>query len=308
MKIERNPLKWSTDNMMAEVLTSDTKTFTTSIINSGFESKVFEIVGAPSWMEVTPSSGVIGGDEELTITMSAPEFMDIGQYEFDLMLKGGLACGAANSAPPGFCYGERFTFGLDVYVEPPVFEVDEWAYQNVMPVIAKVYNFDVASSDPRDIVLAYINGELRGHNAIDMAISGNQLAFLSIFYDESDITESIEFRVWDASEGLIRAQTKAHWPTLNSDELTLSPSESGIGTPLQPLLLRATDDVEVSTTVYPGWNWVSFNVSKQDGSMSSVRESFSSIPDDQILNVKAHGLGAYNAGRNLEFNRLVRIQ
>ena len=102
---------------------------TTSIINSGFESKVFEIVGAPSWMEVTPSSGVIGGDEELTITMSAPEFMDIGQYEFDLMLKGGLACGAANSAPPGFCYGERFTFGLDVYVEPPVFEVDEWAYQ-----------------------------------------------------------------------------------------------------------------------------------------------------------------------------------
>ena len=296
MKIERNPLKWSTDNMMAEVLTSETKTFTTSIINSGFESKVFEIVGAPSWMEVTPSSGVIGGDEELTITMSAPEFMDIGQYEFDLMLKGGLACGAANSAPPGFCYGERFTFGLDVYVEPPVFEVDEWAYQNVMPVIAKVYNFDVASSDPRDIVLAYINGELRGHNAIDMAISGNQLAFLSIFYDESDITESIEFRVWDASEGLIRAQTKAHWPTLDSDELTLSPSESGIGTPLQPLLLRATDDVEVSTTVYPGWNWVSFNVSKQDGSMSSVRESFSSIPDDQILNVKAHGLGAYNAG------------
>ena len=294
MKIERNPLKWSADNMMAEVLTSDTKTFTTSIINSGFESKVFEIVGAPSWMEVTPSSGVIGGDEEVTITMSAPEFMDIGQYEFDLMLKGGLACGDANSTVPGFCYGERFTFGLDVYVEPPVFEVDEWAYQNVMPVIAKVYNFDVASSDPRDIVLAYINGELRGHNAIDMAISGNQLAFLSIFYNGSDIADIIEFRVWDASEGLIRAQTTAHWPTLNSDTLTLSPSESGIGTPLQPLLLRATDDVEMSTTVYPGWNWVSFNVSKQDGSMSSVRESFSSIPDSQIVNVKAHGLGAYN--------------
>ena len=296
MKIERNPLKWSTDNMMAEVLTSDTKSFTTSIINSGFESKVFEIVGAPSWMEVTPSSGVIGGDEEITITMTAPEFMDIGQYEFDLMLKGGLACGSANSAPPGFCYGERFTFGMDVYIETPVFEVDEWAYQNVMPVIAKVYNFNVASSDPRDVVLAYINGQLRGHNAIDMTISGNQLAFLSIFYNDSEVTENIEFRVWDASEGLIRAQTKAHWPTLDSDELTLNPSESGIGSPLQPLLLRATDDVEVSNTVHPGWNWVSFNVAKQDGNMSSVQASFSSLPQDQILNVKAHGLGSYNTG------------
>ena len=80
-------------------MTDDEKTFTTTIVNSGYEVKTFEIVGAPTWLEVTPSSGQIMPQSEMTISMSAPEFMNIGEYACDLHLKGGLPCGSAPGEP-----------------------------------------------------------------------------------------------------------------------------------------------------------------------------------------------------------------
>jgi hypothetical protein len=294
MLMDRNPLKWSSDEMSESALVDDEKVYTTTISNVGFQPETFEIVGAPAWMNISPASGQISGQDEVTITLSAPSFMNIGMYEFDLKLKGGLACGAANAAPPGYCYGERFTFSLDVYIDPPVLEVNEWAYQNVMPVVAKVYKFDVASSDPRDIAMAYIDGELRGYSELDLNVSGNYLGFISVFYNSGEEAKEVEFRVWDASTGIVRAKTTAHWPTLDTDPMTIVPLESGYGSLFEPLLLRATDDVESSTSVYPGWNWVSFNVTEEDGSMYDVQKAFSSLPASEIVNIKAHGIGSFN--------------
>ena len=58
-------------------------------------------------------------------------------------------------------------------------------FESLCPVTAQVYINDIASSNPRNVVLAYIGGELRGVAKTDMPVSGNQLAFLSVYYNAS---------------------------------------------------------------------------------------------------------------------------
>ena len=87
----------------------------------------------------------------------------------------------------------------------------------------------MASYDEKDIVAAYIDGELRGFSNLDMFVAGQQLAFLSVFYHNEDgndeTNKKVTFKVWDASTGTMRAGVEPHWPEIGNQHISnLNPS------------------------------------------------------------------------------------
>ena len=291
MRIDRNPLKWGDAFLTWEGQPEDGLMITTTIANVGNETRYFEIAGLPSWIEVSPLSGTLPADSEIEITFTAEGPLDVGTFLVDALLKGGIPCGT--NATGGFCYGERTTMEIDVYLEAPEFTVEAMNFTNVMPVVARAYKNSIASDNPRDIVLAYIGDELRGFSPLDLSVADQQLAFVSVFYNDDEAAEAIEFRIWDARTGAIRAEVDAHWPDLSGEPLTVHPNEDGYSSLFQPLLLNASEKVESVTQLLPGWNWVSFNVSEDDGSMMEVEKAFASLPEADLLNVKGHGVGSF---------------
>ena len=285
MLIDRNPLKWSEEvATISSEFDGDAIVYETSILNIGNTSKYFEIDGLPSWMEVYPSSGQIQANGQVTVTFTTPEDLAIGMYEIDARLKGGLPCG--NSSSGGFCYAERFTMNIDVFATPPDLDLDEAAFEHIMPLTTKAYVNNVACMDDRDIVMAFIDGELRGYAHLDLHVAGQHLAFLSVHYDEGEEEKEIDFHIWDASHGMTRAEVGTHWPTLEDDTL-VKPNLNGIGNLFEPLLLRSTNRMAVTAALYPGWNWVSVNVVDTPATFS-VMQAFDDVPHMEILQVKNH--------------------
>ena len=199
-------------------------------------------------------------------------------------MKGGLPCGNASSG--GFCYAERFTLGVDIFATPPELEVDAASFEYIMPLVTKAYINNAASTDDDDIVMAYIDGELRGYSNLDLSVAGQNLAFVSVFYDTEDVGKEIEFNIWDASKGMTRAQVSTHWPTLEQ-QVEVTPNENGIGNLFEPLLLKATSRVAINTKLVPGWNWISVNVVDTPATFS-LEQAFDHVPAEDILQVKSH--------------------
>lgn len=286
--INRNPLVWMEDEASLVGLMGDPIQYMTAIQNEGIHQKYFEIDGLPSWIEATPTSGTIDGGETIPIHFEIEEGLEIGHYMADIRLKGGLPCG--NYQYGGFCYGERFTLNVETFVEPPVLDFDPAGFDAMMSVVAKVHVNGAASYDDRDIVAAYIDGELRGTAHVDNLVAGQQLAFVSIFYNEAeDAGKKVVFNVWDASTGTMRAAVETHWPTMGT-LIEVTPTQTATGSLFEPLLLNATERIEVSTVLTPGWNWVSFNV--VEDTPTQVDSLFKDIVNlGDIAQVKIHDLG-----------------
>ena len=172
--------------------------------------------------------------------------------------------------------------------------MDSWAYESVCPVTAQVYINDIASNNPRNVILAYIGNELRGHAVTDMNVSGSQMAFLSVFFNAGDVQadgvtmKPIDFRVWDASTGLTRALCTAHHPTIHDDASEFLLTPNGHGSLFQPVRIKASSGVETQTELRPGWNWISFNVEPLDATKDYMEHMFSGISSTDIVQIKSH--------------------
>lgn len=283
--IDRNPLKWGEDDLSISGLPTSDLVMETTVMNVGNESKYFEITGLPSWIEVSPASGNINANSSVDVTFTVTSILPAGEYAIDAQLKGGLPCGGSS----GFCYAERLTMSLDLFLEAPELNLDPAMYSSSIPVIAKVFKGNIASSNDRDIVMAYIGDELRGYAQLDMVVADQNLAFLTVFFDEvADANANVTFRVWDAASGVIRALVEPHWPNLDSDPISIqldnnNPPPFSV---FEPLLLRSTDKVEVQSVLTPGWNWVSVNVVNVPG--TSVQSAFQAVKQDDIIQIKTH--------------------
>ena len=99
----------------------------------------------------------------------------------------------------------------------------------------------------------------------------------------------IEFRVWDASTGIVRALCTAHHPTIHDAAGTFLPTTNGHGSMFQPLRIKAGTGVQTQTTLTPGWNWVSFNI-EPEASEDYMQSMFSGIQNTDIVQIKSHNL------------------
>ena len=250
--INKNQVKWQDDdkNLLKEF--NDTLSFSSKVINSGGQVKNYTISNIPAWLTVTPSSGTIAPQSTEAIKFTVNPALNIGSYVEDLLLT------------TDFGYAEKLNVNLKVSKAAPSFVFDPSLYAKSMNVIGQIAINGNISVNDEDILVAYINNEIRGKTNLQYVPSLDKyIGFLDVYSNNAD---SIKFKVWNASEGELHEDVT---PDLFFVENSL------IGSILSPQIFDAVNNLSKPIILNAGWNWVSFPLT--DTKMSSLYYFFQGI-------------------------------
>jgi hypothetical protein len=238
--IDRNQLKWSQSDMDISKAVNEPLEFSLQAINSGGTVQDYKIENMPSWMIISPSSGTIDPSSSVDIQFEINEGLNIGSYNEVIYLTN----------------EDNVSEALDVSVtvngESPDWSVNPADFKYNMSVFGKMRFNNIFSSDSRDKVAAFHNGQCIGLTTSSYDRNLDMwYALLSVYSNETQFG-NIEFRMWDASTG----KTYLADAGIPIDFV----NNSVIGTPDDPVIFDGKEMLFQNITLNPGWNWISFNV------------------------------------------------
>jgi len=247
--VNKNQVLWQDAQRNLAKEFNDTMTFTSKVINSGGEVKTFNITNIPAWLTVSPSTGTINPLSTQTIKFTINPAINIGDYTEDLLLS------------TDFGFNEKLLVNLKVRKTAPAFSFDRNLYSKSMNIIGQIEVNGNISTNDGDILIAYINDEVRGKaNLQYMPTLDRYMAFLDVYSNASD---SITFKVWNSAEGELHEDVT---PNLYFVENQL------VGSVLNPQVFSAVNNLAKPIVLNQGWNWVSFPLT--DAKMSSLGAFF----------------------------------
>jgi hypothetical protein len=238
--VNKNQVLWQDAEKNLSKELNDTLTFTTKVVNSGGEVKNFTISNIPAWLTATPSSGTINPLSTKTIKFTVNQSVNIGDYTEDVLLT------------TDFGFNEKLLLKLKVSKTAPNFTVDPTLYQQSMSVIGQIRINGQVSTNPDDKLVAFINGEVRGvANLQYVPTYDKYVVFLDVY---SNVSDSIYFQVWNASQGQIHTDINPVLYFSNNDL---------VGSPASPQYFDAINNISKPIILKSGWNWVSFPLTDQ---------------------------------------------
>tara|TARA_B100000795_G_scaffold136838_1_gene102177 strand:+ start:2 stop:9028 length:9027 start_codon:yes stop_codon:yes gene_type:complete len=244
--INQNQLIWDDQEINKDKIQGESMSFTTTIINHGGTVESFVLSNFPDWLTATPSEGNLSPNSYEIITFVVNENLFIGDYSQDIILTGNNV------------YGERLELNINVASEAPNYSFNSSNFEYSMSIIGQIQVGEFISRDENDILFVYINDELRGAaNPFYIEQSDRYDLFLDV-YSNQESSESLEFRVWDASEGRLYSSVNPNDMSFLSNHL--------IGSPAEPQLFIATNLLRQEIELQQGWNWISYNLEAQDDS------------------------------------------
>ena len=250
--INKNQVKWQDDLKTLAKEFNDTMTFSTRVINSGGQVKNYTISNIPAWLTVTPSSGTISPQSTQAIKFTVNPALNIGSYIEDLLLT------------TDFGYAEKLSVNLKVRKTAPSFTFNKNLYAKSMNVIGQIAINGNISVNDEDILVAYINNEVRGKTNLEYVPSLDKyIGFLDVYSNNAD---SIRFKVWNSTEGELHENVT---PNLYFVENSLT------GSILSPQIFDAVNNLAKPIYLNAGWNWVSFPL--YDRKMTSLYSFFQGV-------------------------------
>lgn len=237
--IDKNQVVWQDVEKNLEINVDETPTFTNKVLNTGGQLKDWEITNLPDWLTVSTTTGAANPNSSETITFEVKAGVNIGTYVQDIYLT------------TDFGYNEKYTITLKVTEEPPAYDVDPSDFQYSMSVIGQISVDSIISTDEEDLLVAKVNGEVRGVTNLKYYSQYDKyMAFLDV-YSDSLGGELVEFEIWDASEGKVHIEVT---PSLTFNNNSLE------GAPNNPIIFNALNIIYEPIALKKGWNWVSFNL------------------------------------------------
>ena len=85
--VDKNQVVWTDNYKKVEIESGKGFTFNTTIKNTGGKIFNFNIKNLPSWLTVSPSSGIINPVSSLPITFTIDKNVNIGNYVQDILLE-----------------------------------------------------------------------------------------------------------------------------------------------------------------------------------------------------------------------------
>jgi len=233
---------------------------------------------------VDAPEGILEPNSQKTLTFSVEPYVNIGYHEVNIYLTS------------GFGYNEKLAIDLKVYQTPPDWNVDPEQYEYSMGIVARVKIDGRFSTNPDDMVGAFINGQCRGVAHIQYIPEyDTYLCFLNI-YSNNRNGETVTFKIWDASAGMIHQNVMPQVQFQNNNVL---------GTPSQPIVLETYNSY---TRVYPlanGWTWFSVNLQSPTlNNLDSALASLNPQPGDVIKGQTAFATYSANYGWSGSLNAL----
>jgi hypothetical protein len=263
--IKQNTVVWSDNVVDRETQQYTGFTFDVEVINTGAIAQNFNISNLPTWLTVSVASGTISPTSSQTITFTVGSLVNIGRYEEVMYLT------------TDFGYNEKLHVKIKVIGETSDWSIDPTSFQHSMSIIGQVSIDNVTSIDVDDILIALVNGEVRGIDTLKYyAAYSAYLVFMDVYSNSID-GETVTFHIWDESEGKEHTEVTPNIPFLEN---------SVIGTPALPAKFNAVNTFYEPIIVRKGWNWISFPLkSAKHVRINELLGNINSGPSDIIKGI-----------------------
>lgn len=242
--IDRNQLKWMDDAVTIEKKEGESYEFEMPIVNNGGSIINYRLNNMPSWLNASSESGVIKPLEKQTIKFEVDPSLAVGSYNEVVYLTN-----SNNVTEP---------LALNVTVEgsTPDWNVDPSKYEFSMAVFAQIKVDGQFSNDEKDMLAAFYQGECVGKANISYDKTLDMWYALMTVYSPVSRSHNVEYRIWDASKGLMsRAAASVSANFVNN---------SVLGKPDQPIVFSNDSLKYQNIQLNKGWNWVSFNLKSEN--------------------------------------------
>ncbi len=253
--VDKNQVKWQDQEFNFTKKRGLPLTFTSNVVNSGGAIKQFDIQNLPAWLSASPSSGTISPNSYKTITFTVDPNVNIGTYENELQVL------------TDFGYPDGLLVKLKVYADMPSnWNVNTGSFSNNMSIVGQIRINNVISTNPDNVLAAFVNGECRGVASLQYFPQIDRyFAFLNVY---SNVTqgETLEFKIWNAGEGKIHSDVTPQIQFVTNGQ---------IGSITNPQVFNASDKLTRFIPLAPGWNWISFNLNMRDS--SDINKLFSGL-------------------------------
>jgi len=238
--VDRSPISWGSQDVILTKNIYDPLSFTVTLTNKGGNMESYSINNLPEWLTCTPQSGTIWPTASVTVTFTVNSGLNVGNYIVDI------------PATSSFGYDETFVLQLDVIAPAPNWSVNSADYAFTMNIVGELAVDSILSTDKSDIVAVFHGNECRGVGRMQYIGAVDKWeVFLDIYSNDASSYEQLKFKVWDASEGVIRSEVT---PPLNFE------ADVVLGTIMQPIYINATQAQDLYIPLKTGWNWFSLNL------------------------------------------------
>ncbi|TXC78673.1 LamG domain-containing protein [Luteibaculum oceani] len=262
--IKRNTVLWDEQNKEFEKMVYDPLSFSVDILNIGGLEETFTISNVPAWLSISEETGVLGPDSRRTLNFTVSEALNIGTHEQNIYLTS------------DFGFNEVLRLKIKVIGNEPDWEFDPTAFEYSMNIIGQITVDGVISSDIDDKLIALVGDDVRGiANLRYVEEYDMYLAFIDVYANTAG-GESVNFYIWDASEG------KTHTVVNPSKPITFA-SNTLEGTPSAPIVFAAINQLYEPIVLNSGWNWVSFPLSTNDHLKSNTLLSDLNPADGDLI-------------------------
>ncbi|NOY05241.1 MAG: T9SS type A sorting domain-containing protein, partial [Chlorobi bacterium] len=257
-KVNQNRLVWETSNTIATTYQGSKINVTGKLKNVGGSMESFTLRPTRSWLSPLTTSGTVPPSGDQTITFLVSDKLNPGEYTDTVYAR------TADGDEP-------FYVTVRVLYTPPDWTVDNSKYRYTMNFTTQFVIDSAYSSDAADIVAAFVGNECRGVANIQYIPSLDVYrAFLTV-YSEDRGSETVRFRVWDASTGKVYSMKETYAFTRNASFGTLS----------LPVILHP-DGVEQSIPLDRSWTWFSINKQAADMSPNAVLANTDAVKNNLL--------------------------
>jgi hypothetical protein len=252
--INKNTVIWAEDYKEFEKVLYDPLSFTVNIENIGGTEQNYQITNLPSWLTVDEPSGTLLPQSSKIITFTVDSYTNIGNYEVSVFLTS------------NFGYNEKLNINLKIYQTPPDWDVDVNNFQYSMGVIGQIKIDGRFSTNPDDIIVAFVGEECRGVAHLQYVKNYDMFEAYINIYSNTEAGENIIFKIWNATLGKTHVDVT---PTLTFE------NNSIVGTPATPQIFETTNSLLAEIQLVNGWRWVSFNLNTPN--LTNVNTMFAQI-------------------------------
>ncbi|MBQ7237169.1 MAG: hypothetical protein IJS20_00085 [Bacteroidales bacterium] len=265
--VNQNPLAWSETALNLNQQVTEESTLSASLVNKSGKAQIWTLSGLPQWLSADVDYGQLQPLGEQVIHFIVSEATPIGKYEVTAYATGNDGIEAPLS------------LNITVTGVLPDWKVNMHDYESSMNVIGLLKKDEVFWTDADDILAAFIGEECRGVAQLEYNERyGNYYFTMDIYNNNSNKTQEINFRAYDASTGIIYPVVK-----LESGSSITFQSNVLLGTYATPKVFCVQDLLEQRLELKAGWNWISFNVQAEDMTIPAI---FKGIEED-VITVKS---------------------
>ncbi len=269
------PIFWDPEDVYASAIVGHPAIVRGTLKNNALLSKAFSLnksdsplIDYPEWLTPLQSRGTV---------LSNGDYMV--DFAVDPDLLPGIYQGTVTADVEGMAVSMDVTFEL--LARPVNWSFDGNQYDNSMTIVAQfslLPSDAPLTTDTRDVVAAFVNGEIRGIANIEYIPEIDKYAaFLTVFSndDGGNNAEEINFRFWKALSGV----------EYSAVEFVDFQPEGRVGTAGSPLILHPEGILQV-IPLNLGWNWISLNLHNPDLSREKVFQSIIYPASQNTITIK----------------------